>query len=460
MTSNADRMSRPDDLDVSSPAREPAANVAGAWQVLLAMTESDERMRAVSSLVSLGCLVSLAGTVMELLDVVRRRSPDLVLVQSGFGREGGADWVAMLRQEAPELPLLMLPANPNWPEPGATGDPPPAIRELIREAERLLGARVAHRATVRRKAHERPSFDPFLGKSVAIRRLAEEAHKALVSESPVLIEGETGSGKGVLAAWIHREGPRAQSAFIDLNCAGFSRELMDSELFGHERGAFTGAITAKPGLLEVADQGTLFLDEIGDMDVPIQAKLLKIIEEKRFRRIGDTRERRADVRIIAATHHDLPQLVREGRFREDLFYRIGVLSLRIPPLRRRRADIGALAARIVESLARDLDRPLPEISRATVRELELRPWHGNLRELRNTLERALLAVESGPIEPRHLEPERPATTAGGTLEAMERAYIQHVLDEEQHVERAAERLGIPRSTFYQKLRALGLSPRR
>jgi transcriptional regulator with PAS, ATPase and Fis domain len=307
--------------------------------------------------------------------------------------------------------------------------------------------------------------DPFLGESDEIRSLAAAARAALASDSPVLIEGETGSGKGVLAVWLHRHGSRARRPFIDLNCAGFSRELMDSELFGHERGAFTGAITSKPGLLEVADGGTLFLDEVGDMDGPIQAKLLKVIEERRFRRIGETGERRANVRIIAATHHDLAQLVRERRFREDLYYRIRVLSLHIPPLRQRGADLRVLVRALAHSIARDLGRPAPVISEAASRSLVERTWPGNLRELRNTLERAMLAAGERPIEPEHLGAEeappsrRSPDLPGGTLLDVERAHIERVLEEEQNVTRAARRLGMARSTLYQKLHALGITRR-
>src|SRR2546429_436218 len=215
-------------------------------------------------------------------------------------------------------------------------------------------------------------------------------------------EQQPGTPKGVLAAWLHRHGPRAQEPFVDLNCAGFSRELMDSELFGHEKGAFTGAVTRKAGLLEVADRGTLFLDEIGDMDAPIQAKLLKVIEEKRFRRVGETRERHTDVRVIAATHHNLLLRVREGLFREDLYYRIGVLPMRVPALRFRAADIPELARRILGQLALELGRAEPELAPAAEETLVEHNWPGNLRELRNELERALLASANGSIESRHL----------------------------------------------------------
>ncbi|MEO7733089.1 MAG: sigma-54 factor interaction domain-containing protein, partial [Kofleriaceae bacterium] len=169
----------------------------------------------------------------------------------------------------------------------------------------------------------RAELDPFLGTSVVIRELAEDARRMVGADSPLLLLGETGSGKGVLARWCHRNGSRRGEAFVDLNCASLSREFLESELFGHDRGAFTGAVTAKPGLLEIAHRGILFLDEIGDMDATIQPKLLKVLEDKRFRRLGEVRERDVSVRLIAATHHDLRELVSTRRFRRDLYFRIG-----------------------------------------------------------------------------------------------------------------------------------------
>ena len=315
---------------------------------------------------------------------------------------------------------------------------------------------------------ERPPLDPFVGRSAAIRHLEQHARDALGSRSPILIAGETGTGKGVLATWLHRHSAHAREPFVDLNCAGFSRELMDSELFGHEKGAFTGAVTRKPGLVEVADGGTLFLDEIGDMDVAVQAKLLKVIEERRFRRVGEVHERRADLRIIAATHHDLLRRVQQGLFREDLYFRLFVLPLRVPPLRLRRADILLLAACIIGRLADELGRDEPALTPAAGEALLSRAWPGNLRELRNELERAMLSCGDGPIDAAHLE-----TTAGdiapvacgptvagtdGTLREVMRAFIQRVFDEEsQHPERTAQRLGIGRSTLYQKLREYGIA---
>ena len=447
----------PDGVPEDTVGHPPDA--ARGRRLLLVMMEGEARSRVIASLATLGHPIEAVATVRDAIRSMRAEMPGLVVLSEDPAGEPLQSAIATVRRETPEVGVLL------WPAAAGSGEDP--MDDVPPRASRAAGSRASAPGLgdrARRRGPGRTELDPFLGESDEIRQLEHAARVALASESPVLIEGETGSGKGVLAAWLHRNGPRAQRPLIDLNCAGFSRELMDSELFGHERGAFTGAISAKPGLLEVADGGTLFLDEIGDMDGPIQAKILKVIEEKRFRRIGETRERQVDVRVIAATHHDLPHLVREGRFREDLFYRIRVLALRMPPLRTRRADLRALVPAIMRLVASDLMRPVPPVSNAVLRSLEDRTWPGNLRELRNTLERATLAAGAGPIEPGHLGAEERGSAPTGefpgpTLFEMERAYIEQVLEEEKNVTRAAQRLGMARSTLYQRLHVLGIARR-
>ena len=302
--------------------------------------------------------------------------------------------------------------------------------------------------------------DPFLGTSSLIRQLRDDARRVAVADTPVLLQGETGSGKGVLADWIHTNSPRAAEPFVDLNCAGLSREFLESELFGHERGAYTGAISAKQGLLELADGGTLFLDEIGDMDAAVQAKLVKVVEEKRFRRLGDVRDRHSDVRLVCATHHDLPQAVAAGTFRRDLYYRISAFRLLLPALRQRVEDIPTIASTILQSLARDLGRSSVHLARSAMDELCRYEWPGNIRELRNVLERALLLSDSPELTPAVLRFDRVATLASvgqGTLAEVERAHILRVLEEEGgRVEQASKRLEISRSSLYEKLHDYGL----
>jgi transcriptional regulator with PAS, ATPase and Fis domain len=317
----------------------------------------------------------------------------------------------------------------------------------------------------------RAELDPFLGTSPAIRAMAEDARRMVAADGPLLLLGETGSGKGVLARWCHRNGPRHEEAFVDLNCASLSREFLESELFGHDRGAFTGAVATKSGLLEIAHRGILFLDEIGDMDLAIQPKLLKVLEDKRFRRLGDVRERTVSVRLIAATHHDLHALVAAQRFRRDLYFRIGTLALRVPPLRERSEDIPILVDSLLARIGSELGRPGMRVSGAALDALVDYAWPGNLRELRNLLERAVLLCDGSTIGVRelrlHARVETVCRSVTGsvsgadtddlTLAELERRHIERVYEaEQQNVQRAAIRLGIPRSSLYQKLARLGL----
>jgi len=305
------------------------------------------------------------------------------------------------------------------------------------------------------------ALDPFLGASEAMQRLRELATKVAANDSPVLIVGETGSGKGVLANWLHTNSSRRNEEFLDLNCAGLDREFLETELFGHEKGAFTSAVAAKPGLLEVANHGTVFLDEIGDVDLRVQPKLLKVLETGRFRRLGDIRDRFADVRLISATHRDLGRELQEGRFRPDLFYRINIILLQLPALRTRPEDIPFLAVRLLGSMKPLLPDTVMELDNSAISALRRYSWPGNIRELRNVLQRALLVAETNVISERELQflPSGMEGVAGCslltkdlTLQELERAHIETVLAQESgSIQRAAKRLGIPRSSLYNKL---------
>lgn len=309
--------------------------------------------------------------------------------------------------------------------------------------------------------------DPFLGVSRGIQRLRDLAQKVAASDDPVLVLGETGSGKGVLATWLHANSSRRHGQFLDLNCAGLDRELLETELFGHEKGAFTSAFAAKAGLLETAHRGTVFLDEIGDVDPQVQPKLLKVLETGRFRRLGDVRDRFADVRLISATHRDLGQAVQSGHFRSDLYYRINIILLEVPALRSRPEDIPCLAFRLLQSLAPSRDGVAIELDGSALKALQEYPWPGNIRELRSVLQRALLVAESNVITTRelhffpiHAQQLTPGSmpSADLTLREMEKTHIANVLAlESGSVVRAARRLGIPRSSLYNKLNRHGIS---
>jgi DNA-binding NtrC family response regulator len=396
----------------------------------------------------------------------RARPPDVMLSDYQLPDGTGLELLAKVRQIDPMVPVVMLTGH------GTIDLAVQAIKEgadqfltkpvdleaLVVILQRLVEGRRAREAQValqNRAARATP--DPFLGSSSDVmRELRQDALRIVDADGGVLLLGETGTGKGVLAAWLHAHGPRARERFLDLNCAGLSRELLENELFGHERGAFTGAHAAKPGLLELADKGTLFLDEIGDVDIQVQPRLLKVLEEKRFRRLGDVKDRTVDVRLIAATHHDLQRAVRENKFRNDLFYRINVLPLRMPALRERREDIPALA--------RSLLGPCVQLSPDAERALKSYSWPGNVRELRNVLERARVLSRSSMLEPADLrlgsEPTDPAEEEEPlSLEQMERRHIERVLRRANgQVARAAEVLGIARSSLYQKLQRYHLAP--
>jgi transcriptional regulator with GAF, ATPase, and Fis domain len=293
--------------------------------------------------------------------------------------------------------------------------------------------------------------------------LAEQAKRVAASSACVLIEGESGTGKGVLAGWLHRNSPRDAEPFVDINCAGLSQEFLESELFGHEKGAFTGAVTVKQGLFEIAHRGTMFLDEVGDADPQIQPKLLKIVEEQRFRRLGDVRDRQVDVRLVAATHHDLKALVSEKKFREDLYYRISAIPLFVPALRDRGKDVVLLARILLRRIAADVGFPGVTLSAAAERVLLDHVWPGNIRELRNCLERAVLLGDRSTVRAEDLvvipstASSRRAAAPRGTLSDGERAHIAGVLEDEcGDVKKAASVLGLSRSALYEKLKKHGL----
>ncbi len=400
----------------------------------------------------------------------RISQPDLAILDHSLPDGTAIELLPQLKAIDPDVPLLILTAYGSIDlavqaiKLGAEQflTKPVELPALLSIVERLIEHHRNRRSReARRSLDARDEIDPFVGTSRAIRRLQAEAEKVARADSPVLVQGATGCGKGVLARWLHRNSPRSDDPFVDLNCAGLSREFLETELFGHERGAFTGAVNRKLGLLEVAHRGTLFLDEIGDIDPGVQPKLLKVLEERRFRRVGEVRDRSVDIRLIAATHHDLTTRVREGTFRSDLYFRISTVPLRVPPLAERVEDILPLADRLLSRLAADLGRIDIRLGDSACSALQAYPWPGNIRELRNVLERALLLADAPVLERTDLRFETaPEAVASGrlpTLEEMERQHIERALElENDHVERAAERLGIPRSTLYDKLKRYGL----
>jgi DNA-binding NtrC family response regulator len=415
-----------------------------------------------------GFQIDEAESCREAQQIFRSARPDIVIADYMLADGTALDLLPRLREIDADIPLLILTAH------GSIDLAVRAIKEgaeqfltkplelpaLLVILERLLANQRNHQKQLASRTQQfRSAVNPFIGTSQAIRTLAEQSRKVLATESPVLILGETGTGKGVLARWLHDNSPRAEEAFVDLNCAGLSRELLETELFGHEKGAFTSATSSKQGLFEVAHRGTIFLDEIGDVDLQIQPKLLKVLEDKRFRRVGDVRDRQVDVRLIAATHQDLSQLVREKKFRDDLYFRISTIPLAFPSLRERVEDIPILTDYMLEKFSADLGRGEIKLEEDSIKALKSYSWPGNVRELRNVIERAVLLSEQKTITLKELHfdghsgSRAPILDTNLTLLELEKQQIQMVLVEEKgRVERAARRLGIPRSSLYQKIK--------
>jgi two-component system response regulator HydG len=304
-----------------------------------------------------------------------------------------------------------------------------------------------------------------LGQSPAMLDVGRQLARLAVGDAPVLLTGETGTGKGWAAKLVHSLSRRADRPFVSINCAGLTPTFLDTELFGHERGAFTDAKSAKRGLFEVADGGSIFLDEIGDLAMELQPKLLTVLETNRFRRLGATTETQVNVRLIAATHRDLPLMVRAGRFREDLYYRLSVLPVHIPPLRERGArDVAELALRLVGDLRRRVPTGPATISTEALDILARCAWPGNVRELRNVLERAMLVAGDTPeLKPHHLPRElHPASAAWDdagpdSLSEVTRRHVTRVLERNRgNRQRTAKALGVTRATLYKWLKDWGM----
>ena len=305
----------------------------------------------------------------------------------------------------------------------------------------------------------------LVGESPAIKELREIIKRAAPTSGRVLILGENGTGKEVVARLIHQNSSRAGEAFVEVNCAAIPQELIESELFGHRKGAFTGAIDNKKGKFLLADGGTLFLDEIGDMSLATQAKVLRVLEEQAFEPVGGAETKRVDVRVIAATNKDLPAEITKGGFREDLFYRINVIPITVPPLRERREDIPILCSYYLDFYASQYGIPQKALSQEAAQRLEGYGWPGNVRELRNLMERLMIMTEGAVIRPQNLPPTEPSAQPQGLLtgplkdarEAFERDFILRALARNSwHITRTAEELGIERRHLYRRMATLDI----
>ncbi|HEY0173521.1 MAG TPA: sigma-54 dependent transcriptional regulator [Pyrinomonadaceae bacterium] len=414
----------------------------------------------------------------EALEALAKSDFDVMLLDIRMPGLSGLDTLREVRklEDAPEVVMLTadtslgtgieamrLGAYDYLTKP-ATLDEIEAVVRKAEEKRRLVRQNASLRDVVRQPSDEAQSA--LVYKSKAMEGLVALAETAARADSTVVITGESGTGKDVLARFIHARSQRADTPMIAVNCAALPETLFESEFFGHERGAFTGATSTKRGLIEAADSSTLFLDEVGEMPLQTQVKLLRFLEEGRFRRVGSTRDRDADVRVVAATNRNLAEDVTAGRFRADLFYRLNVISLHVTPLRQRREDIPALVEHFLALFRERFNRPALDLSAEARARLDSYDWPGNVRELRNTLERAAALASAGSdrLEADHILPPSPAPSAEGrtpaaapaapmTLDQLERQHILRVLEEQAgNRERAAAVLGISARTLYRKLR--------
>lgn len=391
----------------------------------------------------------------------------------------GVDLVLAIKKAAPNVEVILLTAHGNIPDGvqaiknGAfdyitKGDDNNKIIPLISRA--VEKARMNVRLEkLEKKVGQTYSFDSILGESKVLKDAVSLAQKVSGTDVPVLLTGETGTGKEVFAQAIHYSSKRARQNFVAVNCSSFSKELLESEMFGHKAGSFTGALKDKKGLFEEANNGTIFLDEIGEMAFELQAKLLRILETGEYIKIGDTKPTRVNVRIIAATNRNLSQEIVAGRFREDLFYRLSVFQIHLPPLRERAGDIRLLAKAFIKSFAEQLARPVVEIAPAFLEALDSQPWKGNIRELRNVIERSMIVCESGhldiadlpfDIQNAHYEHSNDSSPGSFELSAMERRHIARVLEYTKgNKTEAARLLKIGLTTLYRKIEEYKISER-
>ena len=423
--------------------------------------------------------VCQAGDCRAALKQLELQNPDVVLCDVFLPDGNGVDLVLAIKKAAPNVEVILLTAHGNIPDGvqaiknGAfdyitKGDDNNKIIPLISRA--VEKARMNVRLEkLEKKVGQTYSFDSILGESKVLKDAVSLAQKVSGTDVPVLLTGETGTGKEVFAQAIHYSSKRARQNFVAVNCSSFSKELLESEMFGHKAGSFTGALKDKKGLFEEANNGTIFLDEIGEMAFELQAKLLRILETGEYIKIGDTKPTRVNVRIIAATNRNLSQEIVAGRFREDLFYRLSVFQIHLPPLRERAGDIRLLAKAFIKSFAEQLARPMVEIAPAFLEALDSQPWKGNIRELRNVIERSMIVCESGhldiadlpfDIQNAHYEHSNDSSPGSFELSAMEHRHIARVLEYTKgNKTEAARLLKIGLTTLYRKIEEYKISER-
>lgn len=418
-----------------------------------------------------GYEVCQAGDCRAALKQLELQNPDIALCDVFLPDGNGVDLVLAIKKAAPNVEVILLTAHGNIPDGvqaiknGAfdyitKGDDNNKIIPLISRA--VEKARMNVRLEkLEKKVGQTYSFESILGESKALKEAVLLARKVSGTDVPVLLTGETGTGKEVFAQAIHYNSKRAKQNFVAVNCSSFSKELLESEMFGHKAGSFTGALKDKKGLFEEANNGTIFLDEIGEMAFELQAKLLRILETGEYIKIGDTKPTRVNVRIIAATNRNLPEEIAANRFREDLFYRLSVFQVHLPPLRERTGDIRLLTKEFVKNYSSQLARSVAEIAPAFLEALEQQSWKGNIRELRNVIERSLIVCEGEQldvadlpldIQNTHYEQSNETSPDSFELSSMERRHIARVLEYTKgNKTETARLLKIGLTTLYRKI---------
>ncbi|HTG02376.1 MAG TPA: sigma-54 dependent transcriptional regulator [Nitrospirota bacterium] len=434
-------------------------------RVLLVDDESAARFGFVKYLSKAGYEITEAEDIAGARNCLAAQNFEALILDLNLPDGSGFEVLDTVRSVSPGLPVIVV---------TGAGDIPLAVEAMRRGADNFLTKPVdmASLEVFLKKTVEIGSLKKisasrqrlakkeaiYFGESPAMQAILDLARIAAESDTPLLISGETGTGKGMIAKWIHGQSKRSKSEFVDVNCSALRGELLARELFGNLRGAFTSADQDRQGLLDIADKGTLFLDEIGEMDTGLQASFLKILEEKKYRRLGDVKTRASDFRLISATNKNLSAEIEAGGFRQDLFFRINLLTIHLPPLRERLSDLAGL----IRHLLVDLGAGEAKLADDTAAFLETYSWPGNIRELRNVLERALLLARGSVLAPEHFSGLQSAVQARSnhepdTLEAIEDAHIQAALRKfDNDVTKAAAHLKISRATLYRKIKQLNL----
>lgn len=419
-----------------------------------------------------GFVVAEVGSLKTALKAIEKEEPDVILCDVKLPDGNGVDFIKEVKATFPAIEIILLTAYGNIPDGiqamknGAfdyitKGDDNDKVIPLLNKAiEKVdLQKRIAK---LEEQVGKKYGFESIIGASNSITAAINLAKKVAATDATVLLLGETGTGKEVFAQAIHNSGTRARKSFLALNCSAFTKDLLESEIFGHKAGAFTGAIKDKKGLIEEANDGTLFLDEIGDMPADLQSKLLRVLETSEFIKVGDTKTIKVNVRFIAATNKNLAQEVREGKFREDLFYRLNVFTIELPPLRERLNDIPQLLNHFTSIFSAKTNKKIKGITKEAEETLKHAYWKGNIRELKNVIERAVILEESEHItkDSLPLDLQSPAINAGNIYEltAIEKQHIQKVL---QHTNgnktETARLLNIGLTTLYRKIDEYGIT---